>query len=294
MSKNIKTLTTTNLNAKDEFDFKTLCIEEQNFVQILNITHNFETTFEFNVSNLQSFEQIQNFEMLTKIKLLLNVAKFENLYKDFNFSLSPTNLMYEQNLNPKILLRDIQNQNENKQVFVDKYLALIVCVLNSKVTYKQARENLNTVLSKQKTTQIFFNVNTTQQICEKLYQLYLTFEQNQNQQIIQVSKKKYFYLKVFTTLTTLISISALVFGIYFGMYKFQQENLFNKINQQYIQSDYSSIINDLINVSPLDMDKTTKFELALSFINTENINSGDKNQFISEISINSNSDILHF
>ena len=93
-----------------------------------------ECIFKFDDEGLYRFESVDTLSKEEKYRLLVNIADIDELSDEYAFCLAPSNIVYDINLIPKILVRD---KRMGEPDFYIQYKALVSSVLYNKYTFEQ-------------------------------------------------------------------------------------------------------------------------------------------------------------
>ena len=73
--------------------------------------------FTYHLDELSPVSSIQNFTICEKLRMLLNISGLFGISDEYSFSLEPDNVYIDRNLEPKILFRDL-NSEDNRHDFI--------------------------------------------------------------------------------------------------------------------------------------------------------------------------------
>ena len=95
-----------------------------------------ECIFRFCSDGIYSFDSLDKLSKEDKYRLLVNIADMEELTEEYSFSIAPSNLVFDINLVPKVLVRDKKTEFGNSE-FYASYKALSAYILYEKYTFEQ-------------------------------------------------------------------------------------------------------------------------------------------------------------
>ena len=96
--------------------------------------------FRFETAGLWEWEAVQALETEEKLRLLLNCAALETLTAHYVFALTPENLLFDRNLCPRVLIRDIRAEAARTEDFFRAYRALTASVLSRRYGFSDFSE----------------------------------------------------------------------------------------------------------------------------------------------------------
>ncbi len=284
-----------NINAFSEYDFYKIERKNDNFLECKVERLDDEINFQFCLNNEVPYTEVRNLNLEGKYKALINIKR---LYKDFlnlKISLSPINLYYDINMLPKIMIRDVLIEKEEREgEFVKQYKSLIGFVLQNKFSYEDYYQGGTKLLSKNKYTLVYENANSIDEIDKILNDEYIKIREELNKNIIEVDKNKYKKTKNINRITILLLVIVLVVAGYFGGFRLNEEITFNKANAKYILQDYISVMDILHEVRLNRMSKSIKYILSESIIKSESLTEEQKNNIMASVTLNSDERILDF
>lgn len=290
-----KTFKKSNISAKNDYNFYRLERKNTNFLDCKIKRTNDEISFGFILKNEQPYTEVRNLPLVSKYQSLINI---QNLYEEsckFKISLNPSNIYYDINMLPKVMMRDVYDENIVKESeFLEQYKALIGFVLQKKFTYEDYYHGGSKLLSKNKNTEVYVAAKTVEELVELLNNEYAKIKEKLKDSIIEVDKNKYKRTKIINVLSIGLLILSLGITGYFGWFRLNEELIFNKANEEYIKQDYISVIETLDKTKLNRMNKSKKYILAVSMIKVESLTEEQKNNIFSSVTLNSDDRILDF
>lgn len=295
MTKIKKEIKKANINAHSDFDYF-LLTKESPYLLRCNINHETDKVlFEFYLQGEKEFENLKKTSLLFKYQALRNIQYLYIEAQRLQISLEPNNVYYDFNKMPKIMLRDVYLEKEvDEEDFVQQYKALVGYLLQNKYSYKEYYEGGNQLLSKNKLTEDFTQLNTIDEIGEILETKYNELLNKLENKMVILDKNKYKHLNAMHRISVGLLVISIVVGGYFGFFKLRQEKVFNDAYEAYVVQDYVSVMESLKETPLKRMNKKTKYILAVSNIKAETLNDEQKNNILSSVSIKSDTRILDF
>lgn len=284
-----------NINASSEFDFYQIKRKSEYLLDCEVFRDLDEIGFEFIIDKEQPFNKVNKLPQLAKYQALINI---KNLYTDsqrLSISLNPDNLYFDINKMPKAMLRDVYGDvSFDENDFVQQYKAIIGYVLQSKYSFNDYYQGGNNLLNKNKNTAIYVDASTVEEIVDLLNKDYKSLQKKRQLSIIEVDKKQYTILKIISRVIAVLLVISIIIAGYFGVYRLNEEKVFNRANEFYIKQDYASVIDTLDNTKIGRMNTNIKYVLAIANIKTESLNDEQKSNILSGITLNSDSRVLEF
>ena len=202
-----------------------------------------------------------------KLRFLINSSKLLSLYDEYDFSLSPDNLLVDINLVPKVLLRDARDSESSD--FISRYKALIGSILKSTYKYDDYIEGGEDLFKKDKFLSKIKALDSVIEIEELLLEEYKRTIETVKQTKKLVSKKLMIFLKVaIPLLLVIVGLSAFVLyqvmtnDIPYGKSMIEARNAY--INNQPLE--VQRVLRDY-DIHELSYE--TKYILARSYVITE-------------------------
>ena len=294
MNNIIKKFKKASINAKSDFDFYQL-ERKSHFLLNCHISKTIdEVVFEFETLYEKPYEQIKKVALISKYQALINIQNLFNDIKRIYISLNPENLMFDTNMMPKAIMRDIYETEYNEEDFLSQYIALIGYVLQDKYSYDDYYQGGKQLLTKNKITAPYAQVKTLDELVETLNKEYASLQEKLQNSFIEVDKKKYHHLKIGNRIMIVFIILAVAIIGYFGVFRLNEEKTMNTANAQYIKQDYISVLDTLKNMKMSRMDTNTKYIYAISDIRTEALTDEQKSNILSSVTLNADERILEF
>lgn len=236
--------------------------------------------------NCKEDDLLANNQFSLKENLIIvdKLLDLEALKYKYDFSLEPNNILVEENLNPKILVRDLINKNENNISFIDKIVALLATLVNPKYSYEDYLQGGKDLLLKNQITKKFLDCDS----CEDIKKIIKEQINEQNNLIKNkftlIPKKRLHFFKSICLLFLLLIIVLSGVGIW-QTYRLQNEKLYNQIQSAYINKQYVQTFEILGNKKVDSIPNEILLILAESSINLQPINEINKNKLLNSLSL---------
>lgn len=283
------------INASSDFDYYQL---ERKSEYLLNcdICRTLdEVTFEFHLNHEKSYEEVRNLSLTFKYQALINIQYLLKDSQRIKISLHPNNIVYDINMMPKAIMRDVYTTDTfDESDFVKQYKSLIGYVLQTKYTFNDYYQGGNQLLSKNKDTAVFAEITTLSELLEVLNKEYSDIQDKLQHSLIEVDKRKYQRLNILNKVVILLLALSMVGLGYFGIFRLNEEVAFKTANEEYIKQDYILVREILKNIGVNRMSVNTKYILAVSNIKTESLSDEQKNNILASVTMNADERILEF
>lgn len=287
------------LNAKDEYDIKRITYKSLNLVSCEAEIEDEEVRFRYSVGCLKDINCIAVENESEKFRFLLNVSELFNLLDMYSFDLKSDNLYYDYNYNPKILKRDVKIDDTivSEEEFVLQYKSLIGSLFIKKYSYEDVYNGGIRLLKSNKITKDFIELKTIDEIKEKLIFHLEENERYRKEKIISVKKHNYNIKKHSIRIMAIVIVMLTVYSIYEGVFLSPFNENIIKGTYSYMEQDYEGVIKYLEkakNIKFMNFDKVQKYELAYSYITSENLSESQRKNVLLNLTSKSDENILDY
>lgn len=249
------------------------------------------------VKDNKSFEQVKKLNRNDKLRLLCNIGKLESyLTSRITFFLHPDNMVFDDNLMPLVIYRGVREIVPPFRLYEDDFLKQYKCLIIALFSKKYSFDQLyNGSLQHAKDTEFERKINEItdlNQLKEYLFQIYQD-EQRRTERTMEIVPIKRFRLfKQLSIIMTVLSILITIPLIYFVFIKTPyQENVLAS-HGEFLANDYGGVISTLQQEDPEKLPMDTKYILAQSYINVENLSDQEKEIILKNISLKSDENYL--
>ena len=220
----------------------------------------------FNTDGMETAELILRKILTDKLRFLVNVAELEKLHKDYAFSLAPDNLLYDINLRPWVLQRDLNCNDTN---FIDKYKSLIGAILLNRYNYADYIKGGNDLYKKQKLLKEISNLDTVDDIRSYLLERY-----EEELEIIKntkktVSKRNSIFSRIMLPVLAAGLLAVSFFAVQAIFFEIPYQERVIEASAAYIAGDFIAVQRALHNIEPADMTHETRHFLSRAYVITE-------------------------
>lgn len=254
--------------------------------------------FSFNVDeNMNQWKDVRNLNRNDQLRLLCNLAQLRTfLDTRITFFLHPDNLVFNDNLIPFLVYRGIRNvlppYEINEEKFLLQYKCFAIALFSKKYTFDELyRGTLINAKDSEFERQVN-DINDLDSLIEYFKDQYQK-EKLEAEKTLQVIPKKRF--RLFKRLSLSMIAAAIVLAIpliYFSFIKipFQQHLL--EAHRDFLSTDYAKVITDLDGIKPEKLPDSGKYILAYSYVKSEDLQDGEKNVIMNNISLKSDPNYL--
>lgn len=249
------------------------------------------------VKDNKSFEQVKKLNRNDKLRLLCNIGKLESfLTSRITFFLHPDNVVFDDNLMPLVIYRGVREIVPPFRMYEDDFLKQYKCLIIALFSKKYSFDQLyNGSLQHAKDTEFERKINEItdlNQLKEYLFQIYQD-EQKKTERTMEIVPIKRFRLfKQLSIIMTVLAILIAIPLIYFVFIKTPyQENVLAS-HGEFLANDYGGVISTLQQEDPEKLPMDTKYILAQSYINVENLSDQEKEIILKNISLKSDENYL--
>jgi type VII secretion protein EssB len=246
--------------------------------------------FIFDTEGLDFAKDILTMSRENRLRFLINCADFEKLFMSYDAHLSPSNLMIDINLRPRIIMRDIKADGD---VFLSRYKALIGTVLQGRsyedyLGFEKRMYKRNTLL---KQIAALENANDIKLFLLEQYKNVI--EKNTKTKILVRKSEVRISRGILPVMAVLLAVA--VFSIYTSMFQTipHQEKVISA-NQSYVAGDYLGVTNALSTLTTDQMDVMTKYILARSFVRSEGLTDEQRETILRGLVTNADAIIFDF
>lgn len=235
-----------------------------------------------------------------KLRHLLNIGQLFNLLKDsiYTYELSPNNLVFSMNGNPLFVFRGVKGQippydTLNADEFVVNFKAMIVSLLDKKVSYEELMEGQSPFYKGKLFCETIMKAEGLDEILSLLLTNYLEEKEQNKEKYSRVSNKLVSRLKLTTIITSLIGFFSIIGILYFVLFAMPSQQLVSDLRLAFVHQDYSTVVTTVKNTDSKSLTQDDAYMVAYSVIKTEPLTEEQKTE-LSKISTQSNIDYLRY
>ena len=284
------------LIAKSDIEYKKLMIKDTHFIPCEISIDDESLKFEYDIDDLQECIKVKADFKENIYIFLLDVSKLVDKISEYKFSINPSNLYYDYQYNTKIKERDIRREINrlDSEDFINQYKSLIGAMIQSKYKYEDYYEGGLDLLTKDKFLNQIYESNTIDEIVSVLKGRLNEIKKEDIENKVLVSKRKIKSNNRIKLTTSILSIVLLITVGYISLIEIPLKNKLLNASNAFIQSDYENVINSLNGIKIDKLPKESRYILANSYVNSENLSASQKKNILATISLQSQDDILNF
>ena len=284
------------LNVKTKNEINRITYKNDGFIPCIADVKDEDICFTYHIDGLRSAEEIRNKRDVEKYRFLINVFSLFKLADEFIFSLEPSNLYYDYNFNVKIKMRDLKANDEivNTDNLILQYKSLIGCSFIKKYKYDDFYNGGMSLLKKNKKTKDYYDLNSTEDIINKLLEDLKNKEKEDSEKYIEIKKRDY-NIKKFSIYGMSAVIAAFTaYTIYTAGFLIPFQKNVIKADNYYSDKNYEGVIKSLEKTRGMKLDKESKFKLAYSYIISENLSESQKKNITASLNEKSDENIMDY
>ncbi|MEF9920359.1 MAG: type VII secretion protein EssB/YukC [Erysipelotrichaceae bacterium] len=254
-----------------------------------------ELVYEFELADSIKLEELKKRSLVYRYLFLINIYLLKDSKEKLDFSIHPDNLYFNANVIPCVLMRDVYQENQyDESIFVKEYKSLIGYLLGDKYTFDDYYNGGEKLLQKHKTTSPFYELSDIDQIKSKLNVEFNKFEEIARSTKVEVNKKGYRNLKIYSRASAIIILVLAIVTGYFTLFKIPENDAIMKSNESFIAQDYITTMESLENVTFDNLTKNSKYIYAVSYIKSDALSNEQKNNILASVTLTSNDKILDY
>lgn len=257
-----------NIYAKKEQIFL-LEMENQLLVDCSISSEGEDYLFTFCMNGLEKVTQVDKSNKIDCLRLALNVGKFYALIKQYEFELSPENIVFDYSMEPRILMRDLVKAEDltRQEVFLRQYKSFCGFLLQKKYSFEDYDEGGEDLLKKQQETKQLYECTDIEQVKKHLYQMYQKEMNDISENTVRVRKNPYRFHKWMERVSFIVLLGLLVYtGILTGI-RMPKERKLSQANEAYILGDNEKTVSLLAGLKLEDIPYNTKYVYANACLN---------------------------
>lgn len=254
--------------------------------------------FSFSVDqNNKKWEDLKQLHWNEKLRLLCNLARLKKQLKTrLTFFLHPDNVVFDDNLMPLIIYRGVRNLvppfDISEQDFTKQLQCFSIALFSEKFDFNQL---YNGALKNANETEFEKQVSEAEgleQLIGVLNESYQDEQEKADKTMQMISIKRF---RLFKRLSVIMIIVAVLLGaplIYFGLVSLPYQQHLLDAHEEYLATDYDGVIWALEGESAGDLPQASKYILAHSYINKEQLSDDGKSAIMNNVSLKSNENYL--
>ncbi len=285
-----------NMAAQCQYDYGKLVFPREEFLDCTIQEEKEEILFTYDRKDYRNFSKLKNERRDVILVNLIDCARLVEISRNYKVSLNPENIFYDIHNKVFLMERDVYGRGEEFRMenFLAQYKALIGFALQKRYTYEDYFEGGLDLLKKDKFLEQITELDNVEDIVACLYEEYKSVvERNENTKIL-VDKKKYRQKRILLGLTSGLLAIALVCIEFRTFYVKPYEDAVVEANRDYIQINYSGVIDALKAVKLNRLTVQDKYILAYSYVECESLTGEQKENIINALSLDTNEKVLDY
>ena len=246
---------------------------------------------------LTAWEASEQLEKIDKLRLCANISLFA-AFVDARQTcvLAPENMLYDQNLLPKMVYRGLKGYIEpmafDMEEFLLQYKSLAIGTLSKKYDFNELYTGALKLAKESALIREIAQAESKEAIDDLLNTAYTREKNRIEKKMKLVPKGKYnFYAR--TTFFLLAVVLLLVSGIsYLGFVAIPYQNTLLQASDTFLSLDFNATIETLAKMNPKNLPQTAKYELAYSYIQGEPLTNEQRAVVLNNISLKSDPNYL--
>ncbi|MCL2221567.1 MAG: hypothetical protein FWC20_05400 [Oscillospiraceae bacterium] len=211
-------------------------------------------------------------------RFLANCAELDKLSEEYEFSISPDNLMVDVNLRPQVLIRD--SKGADGKDFLSKYKALIGSVLQKRYKYEDYLSGGTDLYKKQKLLASLTSLDSVEEIKSELFEEYHTLvnKNKKSKQLVMKSSVRIGKVAIPTLLAALLAAGFFLWTAFFN--DIPHKNDIIQANTHYIAGNYIDVQRVLRRYDLTELSFETRYFLSRSYVITEALTDAQKDNIL--------------
>ncbi|KMT60169.1 hypothetical protein X560_1095 [Listeria fleischmannii 1991] len=283
---------------KDDAELDILAKPSAYFVPVEIQHENEHYTFDYKIAKeTYSFDEVKKMARKERLRALHNISNLEALIGTrFTFFLHPSNIIFDENLMPKIVHRGLKGILEpydlTSEHFFKQYQSFIVAMFSTKYSF----DNLysGSIINARGTAllKMVVDAKTTEELAEILAEAFSKEKESSEKKMALVPKKTF---RTYKGLAIGFIIAAVLLAVplgYLAFMKMPYQNELLTANEDFLKTDYSKVITDLENTNPVKLPQASKYILAYSYLQGEKLDDKKKDNIMKNLSLKSDEQTL--
>lgn len=250
--------------------------------------------FVFSLEYAKGMSGMEKASRVDKLRTLINIFELEELWNSYIFSLEPDNLFVDINLKPLVLVRDLADEDTDQMLFFERYMALAGCMLNRRYSYDDYLNGGKGLYKKKPLLKRLSEANSSAELCDMLREEYGKEEERQKKTKVLVGKRRNIALRIATPILLVITVLAVGGAGWLYFVALPKQDALLTSHQYFLQENYDEGIDALSGLDISEMPKETLYQLARAYVVSENLNSEQKRNILSGLTLKSDTNHLAY
>lgn len=245
----------------------------------------------------KTWDDIKKLNRNEKLRLLLNVSRFKKaLDTRITFFLHPDNIVFDDNLVPKVVYRGIRNLLPPFELDVDtffiQYKCLVVALFSKNYSFDELYSGSIQHVKDTEFESKVANCESLQELEAILEESYRKEQAEVEKSMVFVPKKRFRFFKRMAISTLIVSVLLAIPLVYFGFVKAPYQEKLLEAHRDFLAADYGKVIDDLHGIDARKLPDPAKYVLAYSYVKTEKLSEDQKTAIMNNISLKSDRNYL--
>lgn len=245
----------------------------------------------FNLEGMIEVEKLRHLLSLGAIYDALKTAKY-------SYQWSPEAVVFTMNGLPLFKHRGIKDQvppyhSPNEQEFLTAYKAMIVSLLDPKISYKNLIEGQLAFYRGYVFCEEVIKADTLSRVLSLVSDKYVYEQERNRKQYTRISYAKRQWLKIATMISGGLAVVTLAVLFYVSTFALPKQQMISALRLAFIQQDYSKVVTTIKNQDSRSFEADDRYIIAYAVIMTEPLTEAQKHE-LTKITVQSNADYLRY
>lgn len=278
------------LCAKDYFDYEKIKAAGTHFLSCEYAEDGEDIEFVFDTEGKKPLDMILEEPKETQYRLLINFAMLKEAYIQYNCPFTMDNLYYDENYLVYIKERDLYEPGKagDEASFLEVYKSFAGGILSRRYSVEQILSGGVSILKNERGFQKIYQCESAQETADELRRRKTELEAQTKRTKRMVSKSGYLMWKTVAAIALAAAIGFGAYTAYNAGFVIPKQRAVISGNENYIANDYVGCIDALAELEPEEMDRNTKYILAVSYARSESLKQEEISSIVEKLSTESN------
>lgn len=284
------------LTAADLLDYKLLELEQPCFIPCTIKEEREELIVSYHMDGIKEWKQLKEEELKDQYQCLINFPKLKQVYKKYKIKADMDNVYYDDNYIPAIKARDIYSKDEkySEDTYLFQYKCFVGGTLHKRYDVKKIQDCGLEILKKDKFLSQICNCHNDEEIAKLLKEKKSSIISYKSENEIHVNRSGYTLRKIASRLAIVLLIAAVSYTGYHTFITEPKKESLITASQAYVNKDYVKCIDSLEKLDTTQMDKNTKYMLAVSYTQGETFKKEEIQSILAKLSSTSDERVLDY
>lgn len=278
------------LCAKDYFDYERLKAAGVHFLSCEYAEEGEDISFVYDTEGKKHLKEILDEPKEMQYRLLINFAMLEEAYARYDCPFTMDNLYYDENYLVYIKERDLYEAGKmgKSAEFLEVYKSFAGGILSRRYTVEQILSGGISMLKGERGFQGIYQCGSVKETAEEIRRRKEELEARTKATKRMVSKSSFFMWKFVAVLALIAAAGFGAYTVYSAGVIIPEQKAVISGNEEYIANDYVGCIDALAGLEPEDMNRNTKYILAVSYAKSESLKQEEIASIVEKLSTESN------